>query len=246
MIQLFFQLNFEILFVLLLFGLVIGKTRKTAISNFSRKSSGFLILDFFNLVGIPVHELGHLVFGLLFGYHIDKICLYRTTKKSLHCGGTLGFVKMHHKKNTFFQKLQANIGQFFIGIGPLLSGPAIIFVTARLLPHSIRTLPNTFHMGSEIFLKSLQQLKGSDIIFLLVFLYLLIGISLNLELSREDLHLAFQGLFFLEILFFLFSALAVLFHWNPETGIHVLFRWNLIISCIGIISSLFTNLISFL
>ena len=116
MITYFMQLNVKLLFVLILFGFIMGQTRHAAIQNFSNKNRSYLILDFFNLVGTPVHEIGHLLFGLIFGYKIDQICLYRTTKKALHSGGTLGFVKMHHENRSFLQKLQGDFGQFFISI----------------------------------------------------------------------------------------------------------------------------------
>lgn len=244
MITFFLQLNLKLLLILVLLGFIMGQTRHAAIQNFSRKNSSFLILDFFNLIGTPVHELGHLFFGLLFGYKIDQICLYRTTKKALRSGGTLGFVKMHHENRFFLQKLQGDFGQFFIGIGPLLFGPAVIYIISLFLPDAIRTLPNSFQKDSTIFLKALQQLQPSDIIFLFVFLYIIMGISLNMELSRQDLQLACKGLIFLEAFFLILSGLSVLFHWNLQYSIDIIFRWNLLISSIGIISALTANLIS--
>ena len=104
MITCFVQLNLKLLFVLILLGFIIGKSRHSAIQNFSNKKCGYFIMDFFNLIGIPVHELGHLLFGLFFGYHIDQVCLYRTTKKAIHSGGTLWFIKMHHENHSFLQK----------------------------------------------------------------------------------------------------------------------------------------------
>ena len=244
MITCFLQLNLKLLFVLILFGFIIGQTRHAALQNFAGKKCGIFIMDFFNLIGTPIHELGHLLFGLLFGYHVDQICLYRTTKKAMRSGGTLGFVKMHHENRSFLQKLQGDLGQFFIGIGPLLFGPAVIYIISRFLPHSIRTLPDSFQKGGTIFFKALQQLQASDIIFLFTFLYIIMGISLNMELSRQDMHLACKGLIFLEVIFLILSGLSVLFHWNLQYGIDILFRWNLLISSIGIISALVANLIS--
>lgn len=145
-------------------------------------------MDFFNLIGIPVHELGHLLFGLFFGYHIDQVCLYRTTKKAIHSGGTLGFVKMHHENHSFLQKLQGDLGQFFIGIGPLLFDQPLFILSAgfsRKISERSLFLPKRM----AISLKALQQLRASDIIFLFVFLYIIMGISLNMELSRQDMHL---------------------------------------------------------
>ena len=231
MITYFMQLNVKLLFVLILFGFIMGQTRHAAIQNFSNKNRSYLILDFFNLVGTPVHEIGHLLFGLIFGYKIDQICLYRTTKKALRSGGTLGFVKMHHENRSFLQKLQGDFGQFFISIGPLLFGPCLIYIISLFLPENVRTLPLSFQ-------------QNWTIIFLFIFLYIIMGISLNMELSRQDLHLACKGLLFLEVFFLILSGLSVLFHWNLQYGIDILFRWNLLISSIGIISALIANLIS--
>ena len=244
MLNYFVQLNLRFLLVIVTFGIIMGKTREIATRNITNKAFGTHIINFFNLIGIPVHELGHLIFGLLFGYHIDKICLYRTTKKAKQHGGTLGFVKMHHKRNTLFQQLMADMGQFFIGIGPLLSGPTIILVISFLLPDSLKTLPHSFQHGAQFFFKALHQLSGTDIIILFIYLYIIIGISLNMELSRQDLNLAWKGLFLLELFFFMLSAISALFQWDLTFWINLLFQWNLLISCVGIICSLMANLIA--
>ena len=124
MITYFMQLNVKLLFVLILFGFIMGQTRHAAIQNFSNKNRSYLILDFFNLVGTPVHEIGHLLFGLIFGYKIDQICLYRTTKKALHSGGTLGFVKMHHKTILFYRSFRAISGSFLSVSAPYYLAPS--------------------------------------------------------------------------------------------------------------------------
>ena len=153
-------------------------------------------------------------------------------------------MKMHHENRSFLQKLQGDFGQFFISIGPLLFGPCLIYIISLFLPENVRTLPLSFQQNWTIFFKALQQLQASDIIFLFIFLYTIMGISLNMELSRQDLHLACKGLLFLEVFFLILSGLSVLFHWNLQYGIDILFRWNLLISSIGIISALIANLIS--
>ena len=67
MLYYFAQLNLKLLLVIIVFGMIMSKTRQIASQNFSKKASGYYIMDFFNLVGTPVHEFGHLFFGLLFG-----------------------------------------------------------------------------------------------------------------------------------------------------------------------------------
>lgn len=171
---------------------------------FRTKTAAILFWIFSILLAHLSHEIGHLLFGLIYGYKIDQICLYRTTKKALHSGGTLGFVKMHHENRSFLQKLQGDFGQFFISIGPLLFGPCLIYIISLFLPENVRTLPLSFQQNWTIFFKALQQLQASDIIFLFIFLYIIMGISLNMELSRQDLHLACKGLLFLEVFFLIF------------------------------------------
>ena len=86
MFDYFVQLNIKILFVLMAFGFLMGLARQSAWKNFSRSSRGFLLLDIMNLIGTPVHELSHLVFALLFGYRIDKVCLYRRVRTAKKLG----------------------------------------------------------------------------------------------------------------------------------------------------------------
>lgn len=246
MLYFFISLNLKFLLVLIIFGFIMGKARQIALDNFTKKTYGCVVIDFFNLVGTPVHETGHLLFALLFGYHIDKVCFFRRLKKARSSGGTLGYVKMHHNGNSWFQKLMRDFGQFFIGIGPLLFGPAVIFLISFFLPDNLKTLPSAFRGGAESFVKTLHQLTSTDIIVLFVFLYIIIGITLNMELSRQDLQMAYKGLFLLEILFLILSAFAFFFHWNLDNWINILFRWNLMISSIGIICSLMANLIALL
>ena len=105
MFDYFVQLNIKILFVLVAFGFLMGLARQSAWKNFSRSSRGFLLLDILNLIGTPVHELSHLVFALLFGYRIDKVCLYRRVRTAKKHGGTLGFVKMHYEGSGLFHSL---------------------------------------------------------------------------------------------------------------------------------------------
>lgn len=106
-------------------------------------------------------------------------------------------------KTVLFTEASGRFRAVFISIGPLLFGPCLIYIISLFLPENVRTLPLSFQQNWTIFFKALQQLQASDIIFLFIFLYIIMGISLNMELSRQDLHLACKGLLFLEV-FFLF------------------------------------------
>lgn len=246
MIEIFVLLNIKIFFLLLCFGLIIGSLRRYACNNLLKNDHGILILDFFNLIGIPVHELSHLLFGLLFGYHIDKVCLYRTIRRSRGNQGTLGYVKMHHKKNSPLQRLQSDLGQFFVGIGPLIIGPSLILGAYYCLPVSIKTLFASFSGGWYSIKTCLSQMTGTDFLFLLIFIYMTIGISLNLELSKNDLKLAGKGALLLEVIFLIIAFLCSYFHFDITNTVSLLSEYIILISVTGIIGSLFALFVSFI
>ena len=244
MLDYFIQFNIKILLVLVAFGFIMGHARQSAWQNFSRNTRGYFLLDLFNLIGTPVHELSHLIFALIFGYHIDSICLYRRVKTAKKSGGTLGYVKMHYEGSGLLHGIRRDIGLFFIGVGPLLLPPLFLFLISRLLPPSLQALPGAFQNGADSFFKALQQLDGADIIIMFAYLYVIISVSLNMELSRQDLRMAVKGLLVLELLFLFVSVFAYLLGCNLDTFIGFLFQWNLLIASIGIICGLTFNLIS--
>lgn len=244
MLKVFLELNIRLLLVLLLFGMITGFLRRYTYSNLSTKKHGTFIIDFFNLIGIPVHEIGHLLFALFFGYQIKGVCFFRTIKKSRKFQGTLGYVKMSHKTDSVFAALQVNIGQFFVGIGPLISGPAVIITYYYFLPQHIKHLLASFSEGSRYVIKSLYMLNGMDILILLLFLYILIGISMNMELSMYDLEMAWKGLFFLEIIFLLIAFCCTIIGIDITPAILSISKYIIMISIVGIVCSLLTNLFS--
>ena len=48
MLYYFAQLNLKLLLVIIVFGMIMSKTRQIASQNFSKKASGYYIMDFFN------------------------------------------------------------------------------------------------------------------------------------------------------------------------------------------------------
>ena len=75
--------------------------------------------------GIVAHELGHALFCLLFGHRILAISLFRPGSD-----GVLGYVKHSWDRGSLYQ----NIGNFFIGTGPLWFGTALTVLLLWLLP----------------------------------------------------------------------------------------------------------------
>ncbi|MCD8019340.1 MAG: hypothetical protein LUF92_07085 [Clostridiales bacterium] len=244
MLYYFIQFNTKVLLVLFAFGFIMSRVKLSVWKNLSDKTGGYVILDFFNLIGTPVHELSHLLFAVLFGYHIDGICLYRRVKTARKHGSTLGYVKMHHKENTVFQRIQKETGLFFIGTGPLILPPLFLLFIGTHLPAKLRALPSAFGNGWDSFYKSLHLLKSTDIIILFTFLYAIIGISMNMELSRQDLQMAFKGLIMLEICLLIISLSAYMTDIDLIVFIDILFRWNLLVASVGIIFAMAVNLVA--
>ena len=78
-------------------------------------------------IGVPIHELGHLVAAHLFGHRIVAWKLFDPDPTT----GTLGYVRHAYSKPSAWQVL----GGFFIGIAPLVSGGAALLALASwMLP----------------------------------------------------------------------------------------------------------------
>ncbi len=180
---------------------------------FSR--NGYLIL--FGWLGTAVHELGHAFFALIFGHKIKEIKLF--TPKSAN--GTLGYVNHTYNKKSIYQR----IGNFWIGIGPILFGTALLFLINILLFSIHFASLNTADYGSEALL-SLSSLKPMavntwtgmvayfDLVFtgpgtalwkILLMIYLSYSIGSSITLSKSDFKGAAGGFVFFVIILLLFN-----------------------------------------
>ena len=83
------------------------------------KPTLFLIL--LGWLGTMIHELGHLLFALLFLRRIQKIKLFSTDPWD----PKPGYIEIDRGKNIF-----QHLGNFFIGLGPLILGALVIYIVA--------------------------------------------------------------------------------------------------------------------
>jgi len=123
--------------VILIFGTVIGLCNKKFYANIGANGGAVCVIT--GLIGTPIHELSHAIFCIIFGHKINQIKLF-----SLGKDGTLGYVNHSYNPRNIYQR----IGNFFIGVAPILGISAVILLLAKLLlpelPYEILSLSENY------------------------------------------------------------------------------------------------------
>ncbi|MCX6239761.1 MAG: hypothetical protein NTY07_19820 [Bacteroidia bacterium] len=180
-----------------------------------------LFLYGFAWLGCSVHELSHAFFALIFGHKISEVELFKPNSN----GESLGHVSHSYNKKSIYQK----IGNFFIGISPLLFGGVVLFlITLLLFGFNIVSL-SSFRITSHDFtnLLLLKQLATSIwhsllSYFTIVFtgsgavwwksallIYVLYSTGSSMTLSKSDVGSAFSGFLWLIIIFLVFNLITL-------------------------------------
>lgn len=166
------------------------------------------------IIGTPIHEIGHAFFCILFFHRIDEIKFFQPNSDD----GVLGYV--NHSYNS--RNLYHQIGNFFIGIGPILfGGGMLIFLMRVLIPDvflefiseskhlSLSNLLSTTFGGIKVLFHADHFREGLFWLFLILAAF----ISLHMSLSFADMKTGFAGLICL--LVFLFVSDVVLYFVLP-------------------------------
>jgi hypothetical protein len=175
-----------------------------------------LYLYGFGWLGTSVHEIGHAIFALIFGHNITEMKLFTPGSD-----GSLGHVNHSYKKNSLYQR----IGNFFVGIGPILLGSIMLYVITFLLfrikateltsfsltADSLTSLEGFKSLGNAVwtgFLKYMDAVLNNPYSVwwkLVIFFYLLYAIGSSVTLSAADVSGALDGLIIFVICLFLFN-----------------------------------------
>jgi hypothetical protein len=147
-------------------------------------------------LGTPIHELSHLIFALIFLHRIDSVSIFKPNRET----NQLGQVSHSYRRDSLYQ----NIGNFFIGAGPMILG-SIVLVTLMyfLVPNGPEIY--AFLMAKEVALDNLFKSAGGTIIMLFdkqnldtinfwLFLYVSFCIASHMAPSLPDLKRMFFGL----------------------------------------------------
>ena len=189
-------------------------TRSVALSA-NRAFGTKLYLLLFGWFGVAIHELGHALFCLIFMHKIDELKLFRPDSES----GTLGYVRHSYNPSSLYQRC----GNFFMGIGPIVLGVLVIFISAKLLMAS--AIP--FHATPESagILDTLgRALNGAFDYFLhlfniealsrwqtYLFLYISFSVGSTITLSSADVKGALSGFVSLVVMILVLNFLTLPF-----------------------------------
>lgn len=237
--------------IIFLFGWIIALLRH----GFCRVTGrgGPIILLITGILGTPVHELSHALMCLVFGHRITDMQLYNPASED----GTLGYVSHTYRRRNVYHQ----IGNFFIGVAPvLLGGLLIILLLSLFLPDAYDTIaseidtlsaadPGSFpiveffsFVGTSISVifsgDSLSSWQGW------IFIILALTISMCVEMSGADIKSGLRGLAFLLAVMLLVNGVIYLI--SPEAFSAItaaIMSFGLAIASILSISALFLMLI---
>jgi len=131
-----YQLVFTVGFIVAV-GIVVGLLNRAFFSVVGYRF-GRIVCMTTGFIGVPVHEIGHAVFCIVFGHRIVEMKLYRPNGAD----GTLGYVNhSYNRRNVYHQ-----IGNFFIGFGPILFGSAVLLA---MMVGLVPSLFEAFRDGSD-------------------------------------------------------------------------------------------------
>ena len=187
--------------VIFLFGWLIALCNKAFYSNLG--SLGTTACYVTGAIGTPVHECAHALFCIIFGHKITEMKLFQVGSND----GTLGYVSHSYNKKNIYHK----IGNFFIGVAPIVVISAILYLLAYwLVPDMLKGITRE--------ISQIKRVDGLDDIPDIVenmidickaifskldnpkwWIFILVGsfLALHMTLSGADIKGALSGLGFL-------------------------------------------------
>ncbi|XTR36856.1 hypothetical protein ACQQ2T_09830 [Paraclostridium tenue] len=230
-----------------------------------QRALGEKIIIFTGFIGTVVHEVSHMIMALIFNHKIVKVELFRPRKYKED--GILGFVKSTYNPNSIYQQ----VGNFFIGIAPMIFGTLTIWLLFIIFSNNIYTMfLNYMNIGlytnylqssnysgffdllvHDVFLL-LKTIFSFDYIFNvnhLIMLFLIYSISTHMTLSLADLKGSFKGLLVCFIVVFVITFLGKILGVSNIFTSSIVFKINLYIFLflmLGLFFSLLTLFISFI
>ena len=200
-------------------------------------------------IGTSAHELGHALMCLVFGHRITKLSLFRPDFDS----GVMGSVSHSYNAKNLYQL----VGNFFIGVAPLITGSALLVGAVLLFFPDYRNV-----LAANIVIKPENGYEVADFLNNLwdpvaetfgvvfdprnfttwefwVFLYVAISISSHLAPSGKDMEGVWIGLGAALLPVLAINGIAVAAGWDFVTELVGLFRF------VGAVAGFFAVTVSF-
>lgn len=239
--------------VIAIFGLLIALCRRT----FCRilGDTGAKIILVTGAVGTPIHELSHALMCIIFGHKIVGIKLYQPNSDD----GTLGYVNhTFNPKNPYHQ-----IGNFFIGIAPILCGSGVLLLLMYLLVPGVysgvmselqfATLLSTdfFDISTyegyfDLFLGIVSEIFGftnTGNVFWWIFIVLALMISSHMELSTADIKGGAKGFAMIAVLLLAFDIVMYLVSFSTlESVTETMVSFSSVIAGFLAVSAVFSGI----
>ena len=211
---------FQLLFsfgVIIAFGFLIAELNRAWCRMLGSK--GLFAMRATGIIGTPIHETGHAIFCLIFGHKIVDMKLYQIDNNT----GVLGYVNNSFNKRNIYHQ----IGNFFIGIGPIIFGSLVLMgLMILLIPDTFKqifsTLNNLDGISYNVFDPNtyLQIVSLFSSIFLSIFsfsnfanwlwwIFIILGvlISTHMTLSKADIDGSIWGFIVLVALMLIVDAI---------------------------------------
>lgn len=166
-------------------------------------NAAFGLVRLTGYIGTPVHELSHALMCILFGHNITKMKMINSDRRSK----TLGYVEhTYYKTNLYHQ-----IGNYFIGISPILAGGAVVLLFVWLfVPELLAEM--TGEMSGVLGIENIPRVIGemwrvlfdrsnfANVRYWLALIFSL-TVVIHMEISRSDMQSGLRGLGVLAAMF---------------------------------------------
>lgn len=193
--------------VIVAFGLLIALCRKVFCRIVGNNATKILLIT--GAIGTPIHELSHALMCIIFGHKIVEMKLYQPDSED----GNLGYVQHSFNERNLYQQ----IGNFFIGVAPILCGSGVLLLLMYLLVPGIYSEVmaelqfigllstdffdlSTYAGYIDLFWEIISVIfdfTNSGNILWWIFIVLALMISSHMELSIADIKGGFKGFLFM-------------------------------------------------
>ncbi|MBZ9634423.1 M50 family metallopeptidase [Clostridium sp. FP1] len=233
--------------MIILVGFILGFLRDHSMENFQR-SFGFKVVAITGIIGVPIHEMSHAIFCVLFGHKIKKVVLFQRRDEN----GVLGYVSHAYNPNSVYQQA----GNFFIGIAPIFGGISVIIALMHIMipktynefinislnninitsisPETIKVILNSY----IDLIKTIFSMNNFANPYFILFLFLAICISSHISLSSADIKGAFKGL----IIIFLLILVVNVFGFSRFFVAESILKYNIVLIGFLIVSLIFSSI----